>query len=266
MKTARTLIVAAMFALMLSAAAQSTAPVSANQTEGFGRNQLLVFSYLQNFHCTHEPNSDLDNDGKPAKSDPDEFQQPKCVVGKNVSITPDGKPIAEANKLFVLVPFFDADGDSEAASPELKQALLGLFGFVPDAFDPTPGVDVQCPEPGPSRTERKGAFGTCTMHPSQLDLGPVLAKLGLVPQGSSVVTPTPNHSHVIGAEATDSRWWQIISVLVFDRNAWPDADANRGITSVTELRRAQKAGKAGGDSRTNFFLFFDSKPLESSGQ
>ena len=43
--------------------------------------------------------------------------------------------------------------------------------MVPDAFDPTPGVPVQCPEPGAGLSQHEVDFGTCSMHPTQLDLG-----------------------------------------------------------------------------------------------
>lgn len=229
-----------------------------NQTEAFGKDQLLVFTYAQNFFCTHQAADDLDNNGVAAAADPNEFQRPRCVVGKQPNIGPDGQPIANVNKLYVLVPFFDADNDGQAATPELAAALRSLFGFVPDAFDPTPGVPVQCPEPGPPRTTRKGEFSTCTMHPTQIDLGPVLAKLGKVPSGTNVLVPTPNHSHVIDFRNKQSQWWQIISVLVTDQRAWPAADASSGITSVQALRQAQANHEAGPDVPTNFFLFFNS--------
>jgi hypothetical protein len=247
-----------LFAVCASAQERPPAVTHVNQTEGYGKDQLLVFTYLQNFMCIHEPADDLDNNGLPAAVDPAEFQTPHCAVGRQPGIGPDGQPIENVNKLYVIVPFFDADHDGEAASPGLAAALNSLFGFVPDAFDPHPGVAVQCPEPGSPRTTRQGAFGTCTMHPSTLDLGPVLAKLGKVPAGTNVVVPTPNHSHVIEYLNKQSQWWQIVSVLVTDQNVWPSADATSGITSVEALRGAQAQGKALGDVPTNFFLFFDS--------
>jgi hypothetical protein len=159
-----------------------TRPIAINQTDGLGNQKLVAFTYFMNFHCTHEPFDDLDRNGTPAAADPDEFQTPICHVGEQPTIDPAGKPIKETEPLYVIVPFFDADHDGQAASPGLADALKSLFGIVPDAFDPSPGVPVQCPEPGPPLTQHKGAFGTCTMHPSQLDLGPVLNQLGLVPK------------------------------------------------------------------------------------
>lgn len=113
-------------------------PIDVNQTDGFGNEKLLVFTYFQNFSCIHEPFDDLDGaghagDGLVAAVDPDEFQTTNCILGDSGSgslptIDPTGKPIAGTEPLFVIVPFFDADND----------------GTV-DALDASPGVDVQCP-------------------------------------------------------------------------------------------------------------------------
>jgi len=182
------------------------------------------------------------------------------VIGKQPTIGPTGEPIKEVVKLYVITPFFETDVREPAFTPELGTALKSLFGFVPDAFKNHPGVAVQCPEPGLPLTEQTGAPGTCTMHTSQIDLGPVLAELGLVPQGTAVVTPTINHSHIIDQQLeTKPIWWQIVSVLVTDPNSWPSADGKTGITSLKKLREAQALGKASADVPTNFFLFFGSE-------
>jgi hypothetical protein len=250
-------------AVAQSGSTRPTQPLKVNQTDGFGKDRLLAFTYFMNFACLHEPGDDLDNNGKQAAEDPEEFQTPRCVVGgSEPSIDPAGKPIDQTLTLYVLVPFFDADNDGEAASPELANALRGLFGFVPDAFDPTPGVPVQCPEPGQPRTQQAGAFGTCTMHPVTLDMGPVLSQLGLVPAGTPVQVPTPNHSHIIDRIHAEPVWWHIEAVLVTDPTVWPDADGTVGITSLAKMRRAQAEGKAFPDVPTNLFLFFDSNKLK----
>jgi hypothetical protein len=234
-----------------------TRPIALNQTDGFGNEKLLVFTYFQNFSCIHEPFADLDGpnhtgDGHVAADDPDEFQAPKCILGETgsgsiPSIDPTGRPIESTEPLFVIVPFFDADGD----------------GTV-DALDATPGVDVQCPEPASPLTVRPSPapFGTCTMHPTTLHAEPVgLGDLPLV-----------NHSHIIDGDSFGPIWWQIIGVLIFDRNVWPDIDggcpAGRRacLTSVKALRNAQAAGNASQDVPTNFFLFFDAKPLKLSAE
>jgi hypothetical protein len=247
------------------ASAQPTRPIKVNQTDAYGDERLLAFTYFMNFQCVHEPFADLDHDGLVAAVDPDEFQSPRCVVGTQPRIDPTGDPISNTEPLYVIVPFFDADGDGEAATPGLRDALRGLFGFVPDAFDPTPGVPVQCPEPGLPLTRHKGDFGTCTMHPTTLDLGPVLGQLGAVPAGTAVQVPTPNHSHIIDGANFGAIWWQIIVVLVTDQTIWPDVNGTRGLTSLEALRAAQANGQASGDIPSNFFLFFDSRKFAHSG-
>jgi len=256
--------------------------IDVNQTDGFGDGELLVFTYFQQFFCTHEPFDDLDNDGEVAAVDPEEFQRPRCVVGRPApSIDPTGDDIDGVEPFFILVPFFDADNDGEAAvSPDSSQAenvafaftLQNLFGFVPDAFDPTPGVDVQCPEPGPPLTAHKGDFGTCTMHADTTDLGPLLAQLGLVPAMTAVLTPQPNHSHIIDGKNFGAIWWLLNINLVNDRSVWPDVDGNCPagnavgdaevcLNSVDALEDAQAAGQVSSSIPTNFFLFFDSGEL-----
>ena len=252
--------IAGTFFLLLLLAGSSVAQLRVNQTEGFGKDQLLTFTYGQNFSCIHQPFDDLDNNGKVAAIDPNEFQTPRCVVGKQPTIDPTGKPVREVLKLYVITPFFETNTAEPAFTPELGTALKQLFGFVPDAFKNRPGVPVQCPEPGLPSTEQVGAPGTCTMHTSHIDLGPVLSQLGLVPKGTPVVTPTINHSHIIDQELhTDAVWWQVISVLVTDPSQWPTADGKHGITSLDKLRRAQSLGQASADVPTNFFLFFGSE-------
>lgn len=238
----------------------ATAQLAPNQTEGFGKDQLLTFTYGQNFSCVTGPFNDLDHNGLIAAVDPDEFQTPHCVVAFTPATTPPGVPVKEIQKLWVIAPFFETDPAEPAFTPELGNALRGLFGFVPDAFKIHPGVAVQCPEPGPPITSHTGAPGTCTMHTSKIDLGPALAALGKVPPGTQVIVPTLNHSHIIDDSLdTEPIWWQIISVLVTDPAAWPSRDGRTGITSLEKLRQAQANGQARPDSPTNFFLFFGSR-------
>ncbi|HEX7284553.1 MAG TPA: hypothetical protein VF532_00125 [Candidatus Angelobacter sp.] len=243
----------------ISIAGASAQQLNVNQTAGFGKDQLLTFTYGQNFSCIHQPFDDLDNNGKVAAVDPAEFQRPRCIVGTQPKIGPTGEPIKEVVKLYVIAPFFETNPGEPAFTPDLGAALKQLFGFVPDAFKNHPGVAVQCPEPGPPATAQTGAPGTCTMHTSLIDLGPVLSQLGLVPKGTAVVTPTINHSHIIDQELhTDAIWWQVVSVLVTDPSAWPSADGRSGITSLDKLRQAQGRKQASADLPTNFFLFFGS--------
>src|ERR1051326_5522138 len=262
------IVVTAAVAILLSLSSsassddnQNTArPLSVNQTEGYGDGQLLVFTYFQNFACIHQPFDDLDHNGLVAAVDANEFQRPVCAVGRGPSIDPNGRPTTETLKLYVIAPFFGHDTNpNDVFTPELGQALLSLFGFIPEAFKTHPTVAVQCPEPGPPVTQHAGQPGTCTMHTTLTDLGPVLAKLGKVPPNTSVVVPTLNHSHILDGHSFGPAWWQIISVLVTDTSAWPSADGTTGITSLEALRAAQAAGKAAADQPTNFFLFFDAQ-------
>ena len=256
----RYLVAVAIFAMLLVAGASAQVQLGVNQTEGFGKDQLLTFTYAQNFSCVTGPFDDLDHNGKVAAEDPDEFQTPHCVVALNPANTPPGVPIQNVQKMWVIAPFFETNPAEPAFTPELGAALKSLFGFVPDAFKIHPGVAVQCPEPGPPVTTHTGMPGTCTMHASHIDLGPALANLGKVAPGTQVIVPTLNHSHVIDqALHTSPIWWQVISVLVTDPAAWPSADGKSGITSLDKLRQAQANGQARPDNPTNFFLFFASE-------
>jgi hypothetical protein len=235
-------------------------PHPIGHTEGFGNEKVLDFFYNQQFFCTDEWTDDLDGpahegDGQPSAVDPDEFQVPAmgppgspCIVGETDSgslpmIDPTGDPVENSEPVWAIVPFFDADRD----------------GII-DAVDPDPGVEVQCPEPGPPVTEHTGVFGTCTMHPSTLHAEP--AGLGDI--------PLPNHSHIIDGDSFGSIWWQTIAVRVFNRRIWPDKDGRcpanpQGgepcLISVDALRTAQRKGQAGPDTPSNVWLFFDSNTV-----
>ena len=111
----------------------------------------------------------------------------------------------------------------------------------------------QCPEPG-------SGPGTCTMHASRVDLGPVLVQLGyLPPPVSNVFVPTPNHSHVVLASDINvpAIWWQVRPVLVLSPSDWPSEDGKTGLNSVKAIVEAIKAGTAV-EAPSNFFLFFSS--------
>jgi hypothetical protein len=138
--------------------------------------------------------------------------------------------------------------------PELGKALIKLFGALPEGFKAKPLVFSQCPEPG-------ARPGTCTMHASRVDLAPVLAALGYIdnPPTANVFVPTPNHSHVLDDEDINvkAEWWQVLPVLVLDKNDWPPQDGSSGITSAKALDAAEKAGRAI-EAPSNFFLYFGS--------
>ncbi len=242
-------------AVAVTAGTTPTRPIAVNQTDGFAQGDVVVFTYSQHFACIHEPFDDLDGtshtgDGLVAAVDPDEFQTPKCIVGPTASgslptIDPTGRDIAGTERLWVIVPFFESANDADT---------------ILEALDPDPGVDVQCPEPGPPLTQHTGAFSTCTMHPTTLHAEPV--GLGDI--------PLVNHSHLIRGKNFGSVWWQILAVLVTDESIWPDKDGNctaggsACLTSLEALRAAQAAGQASGDVPTNLFLFFDSRQLQGN--
>jgi hypothetical protein len=250
--------------------AQQPVALKPNQTQGFGDNQVLQFTYTQNFDCIDQPQDDLNYNGIPAESDPGEMQTPICVVGTQPTINPPGhigNPAITTEPLYVLVPMFSVDNDqnpNDAISctgvvqgtlcgPALGTELITLFGAIPEGFKQKPLVFTQCPDPGSQP-------GTCTMHASRLDLGPVLAALGYIPPPTSnVFLPTPNHSHVLITQDINLPpiWWQVIPVLVLQQSDWPAQDGSTGITSALAIQAAEKAGNAV-QAPSNFFLFFSS--------
>jgi hypothetical protein len=241
-----------------------------NQTLGYGEGKLLTFTYTQNFDCVDQPGSDLNFNGIPAESDPAEMQTPICQVGTQPTINPPGmkgNPAVTTEPIFVLVPMFSTDNDQNpndaisctnvvagtTCGSALGSTLISLFGALPEAFKATPKVYTQCPEPG-------SAPGTCTMHASRLDLGPALVALGyLQPPVTNVFVPTPNHSHVLINADINLKpiWWQVIPVLVLNQSDWPTQDGSSGLTSLSAIQSALKAGTAV-EAPSNFFLFFSS--------
>jgi hypothetical protein len=254
--------------------AQQPAALKANQTQGFGDGQVLRFTYTQNFDCIDQPQDDLNYNGIPAESDPNELQTPICVVGTQPSINPPGQPgnpAVTTEPIYVLIPMFSVDNDqnpNDAIScngvvegtlcgPALGTELITLFGAIPEGFKQTPLVFTQCPEPGSQP-------GTCTMHASRLDLGPALATLGYIPPPTSnVFLPTPNHSHVLINQDINLApiWWQVIPVLVLQQSDWPAQNGSTGITSFKAIQAAEKAGDAV-EAPSNFFLFFASSAMK----
>jgi hypothetical protein len=258
-------------AVALIAAGASAQTLTPNQTLGFGADQLLKFTYTENFDCIDQPGDDLDFNGIVAAKDPNEMQIPICQAGRQPSINPPGQvgnPFNTTEPLFVLVPLFSADNDQNPndaipcgssvvtgslCGPALGAEMITLFGALPEAFKAKPIVYTQCPEPG-------SPAGTCTMHASRVDLGPVLVELGYIPPpNSNVFVPTPNHSHVVINADINVKpiWWQVIPVLVTNPSDWPTKDGSSGITSVKKLEVAEAAGTAI-VAPSNFFLFFSS--------
>ena len=232
---------------------QPDAKLKSNQTLGFGADRVLNFTYQQQFDCLVEPGDDRNYSGTIAALSPAQFNFPQCQVGAPSTIDPSGRPVAKTDKIWVLVPFFETDPKQPAFSAALGKTLKKLFGMVPDAFKIHPGEYVQCPDPGLPP-------GSCTMHPVQTDLGPVLASLNLVPPKTVVNVPLVNHSHLLANNAivTQPEWWQVVVILVSDPKAWPNKAGTSGITSVAKLRAAQRKKQAFPDVPSNFFLFFNS--------
>ena len=256
-------------ACIVFAASDAPAQLAPNQTQGFGNGGLVTFTYLQNFDCVDEPQRDLDFNGIAAQSDPNEMQTPICQAITEPSSDPSGGEIAHTAHLYVLVPMFGSDTHPEdaMACPDggrpnelcgtaLGNALISLFGFVPEAWKTAPAVTTQCPDPN------HPVAGTCTMHASSVDLSVLLGALGKAPDPPTapVFLPTPNHSHVVDNSRVNARpiWWQVRPVLVMDPRDWPTADGSSGITSSTAMDAAEAAGRAV-EVGSNFFLFFSSR-------
>ena len=64
----------AVCAYITFAAVSTSAQLAANQTNGFGNNSLVTFTYLQNFDCVDQPTLDLDFNGVLAQSDPNDVR------------------------------------------------------------------------------------------------------------------------------------------------------------------------------------------------
>jgi hypothetical protein len=261
---------ALLLAVVATISAAAHAQSKPDQTLGYGDHQILTFTYTESFDCVDQPLDDLNFNGILAESDPGEMQTPICQVGINPTINPPGmkgNPASTTDPIYVLVPMFSVDNDqnpNDAIScnnvvtgticgPTLGSTLISLFGALPEAFKAAPLVYSQCPGPG-------FAPGTCTMHASRVDLGPVLVQLGyLKPPTTNIFVPTPNHSHVLNNSTItqSAEWWQVRIVLVLDQSDWPNEAGTSGITTNAAIESAVKAGTAV-EAPSNFFLFFAS--------
>ena len=266
------LVLAAGSCLILLFPHGASAQLATNQTHGFGNGRLVTFTYLQNFDCVDQPNLDLDFNGTKAASDPNEMQTPICQPVTEPTADPTGGDIKHTAHLYVLIPMFSVDNDTnpahampcpnggrprELCGTALGKTLISLFGFVPEAWKRTvnPAITTRCPDPN------NPVPGTCTMHASSVDLSKTLFALGKTgaPTAPTFV-PTPNHSHIVDNSrvSTGPIWWEVRPVLVLDQVDWPAADGSSGITSSTEMDAVEAAGRAI-EVGSNFFLFFSSQ-------
>jgi hypothetical protein len=259
-----------------SARTQQLAP---NQTNGFGNGNLITLTYLQSFDCVDQPNLDLDFNGALAQSDPNEMQTPICQPITEPTQDPAGGNIKHTAALYVLVPMFSVDNDqnpddamacpnggrpTELCGHALGEALISMFGFVPEAWKAkvSPAITTQCPDPS------NPVPGTCTMHASSVDLSKTLLALKKIkgPLTAPIFVPTPNHSHVVDNSRvnTGAIWWEVRPVLIMDQTDWPAADGSSGITSAKAMDDAETAGRAI-EVGSNFFLFFKSHLAAHTG-
>jgi hypothetical protein len=268
----------AVCACLLLGAGSARAQLAPDQTHGFGANRLVTFTYLQNFDCVDMPKLDLDFNGIPAESDPNEMQTPICQAVTETEDDPTGGKTKNTAHLYVLIPMFSVDNDQnpndampcpnggrphELCGRALGRALIKLFGAVPEAWKGTvnPAITTQCPDPN------HPVPGTCTMHASSVDLSVTLAALGKTgPPTAPVFVPTPNHSHVVDDNFVNTKpiWWEVRPILVMDEADWPTPDGSSGITSSEKMDAAEAAGRAI-EVGSNFFLFFVSKGASMSG-
>jgi len=265
------IMLAVVCGLVIGPTRSVSAQLAANQTNGFGNDRLVTFTYLQNFDCVDQPNLDLDFNAKVAASDPHEMQMPICQAVTETTADPSGGDIKHTAHLYVFVPMFSTDNDQTAsdamACPDaprpnelcgagLGNVLIQLFGFVPEAWKTHPLVATQCPDPN------NPVPGTCTMHASSVDLSVLLAALGKTPSPATknIFVPTPNHSHVVDNSRVNTGpiWWEVRPVLIMNPQDWPAADGSSAITSSKAMDDAEAAGRAI-EVGSNFFLFFSSK-------
>lgn len=261
---------------MVFTAGNVSAQLAPNQTQGFGNGRLVTFTYLQNFDCVDQPKLDLDFNGIPAESDPNEMQTPICQAVTEPTADPAGGDLKHTAHLYVLVPMFSVDNDQnpndamdcpnggrrgELCGVALGNALISIFHFVPEAWKKTvnPAITTQCPDPN------NPVAGTCTMHASSVDLSVLLGTPGVTPS-MPLFLPTPNHSHVVDNSRVNTGpiWWEVRPVLIMDQSDWPAADGSSGITSAKAMDDAEAAGRAV-EVGSNFFLFFSSQHDSMSG-
>ena len=249
-------------------AGNAWAQLAPNQTEAFGNGRIITFTYLENFDCVDQPLLDLDFNGNPAQTDPNEMQTPICQVVTEPTQDPTGGDLKHTAHLYVLVPMFGTDKDpghamqcpdggrpGELCGMALGKELITLFGHIPEAWEAKPSVPTQCPDPN------HPVPGTCTMHASSVDLSVLLEGMQGIPNPPKgpIFVPTPNHDHVVDNSRVNTQpiWWEVRPVLIMDPRDWPTSDGSAGITSSRQMDDAEAAGTAV-EVGSNFFLFFKS--------
>ena len=97
--------------VLMPASVPASAQLAPNQTNGFGADKSVTFTYTQNFDCVDQPNLDLDFNGVLAQSDPREMQTPICQPITEPTQDPTGGSINNTAHLYVLLPMFSVDND-----------------------------------------------------------------------------------------------------------------------------------------------------------
>ena len=204
---------AAPFGVTQPSQVQPDAKLKSNQTLGFGADRVLNFTYQQQSDCLVQPNDDRNYTGVVAALSPAQFNFPQCQVGAPSSIDPTGGPISKTDKIWVLVPFFETDPKQPAffrrALGKQRSRNSSVWCLDVTIQDSSRRVRAVSSDPGLPP-------GTCTMHPVQTDLGPVLASLNSVPPKTVVNVPLVNHSHFVANNAivTQPEWWQVVVIAL----------------------------------------------------
>jgi len=90
----------AICACITLASRTASAQLAPNQTNGFGNDRLVTFTYPQNFDCVDQPKLDLDFNGILAQSDPNEMQTPICQAVTEPTQDPTGGSLKHTAHLY----------------------------------------------------------------------------------------------------------------------------------------------------------------------
>src|SRR5689334_5882549 len=128
------LAICACIALICS---NASAQLGQNQTNSFGNNRLVTFTYLQNFDCVDQPKLDLDFNGIPI---------PMKCRRRFASLSSNPRRIQLAGTsntrphLYVFVPMFSVDNDQnpndKMPCPKWRQARRALRTYSRKRVDP----------------------------------------------------------------------------------------------------------------------------------